>query len=242
MTTSPGTEITRRAALRVSSAAAACLVGATAPRARARPGQEDGFTEFCARWLEIAEDYIDRSAAGVAADEYLFRLCAALVRLGPDRIPGRQRTTWEGNGLRTGPVWGRGEIFVLELQLAPGAELKAHNHPAFNAVTMVASGDCMVRHLEPVGEAPDYRTRHRESFPLQETRAGLLKTGRVSHLSRSRDNIHWFQAGDEGATLVDFSMAFGGDPGDFSALELDPEPIDAARRIYEGFWIGNPYR
>ena len=250
MSESKNTMITRRAALSASTLATACLLSSTARLAREslarqdgeKPGEPSAFERFCGEWLDIAEDYPDRDPAEFSADAYLYRLCSAVSKLDVEHIPPRFKTGWNKDGLAAGPVWGKGAIFIVEQQLAPGAVLRAHNHPSFNAVTMVSKGDCYFRHFEPIGEAPSYRDELRKPFRLSETRAGILSVGRMSTLSRSRENIHWFQAGDDGATVIDFSMGFGGSSGDFSVLEFDPDPVDSVQRIYEGHWIGNPYR
>ena len=247
MTNIESAGITRRAALRASTATAACLLGSTVAMARAaQEGQQrkaaSRFQSLCQEWLAIAAEYPERGVAEFPADEYLFRLCAALTKLGGAGVPDPFKVGWDKDGLRAGPVWIEGEIFVVEQKLAPGTVLRAHNHPAFNGVSLVTAGDCEFRHFEPVGEVPDYRTGLGEHFHLRETRAGILGVGRMSSFSRTRENIHWFRAGDDGATIVDFSMSFGGSSGDFSALEIDLEPLDAERRLHEGCWIGNPYR
>jgi hypothetical protein len=243
-------KITRRAALRASTAASACVLGSSVALAReslaaqqgAPAGEPSSFEHFCEEWLAIAGDYPERGLTAFPADEYLYRLGAAVTKLEFGNIPTRLTAGGSEDGLTAGLMWAQAEIFIIEQHLDPGTVFRAHNHPAFNSVTMVTKGDCKFRHFEPVGEAPDYKRDLRKTFQLQETRAGILKVGRMSSLSRSRENIHWFQAGDDGATLLDFSMGFGGSSGDFSMLEFNPDPVDAEQRIYEGFWIGNPYK
>ena len=68
--------------------------------------------------------------------------------------------------------------------------------------------------------------------------------GRTSSLTRTRANIHWFQAGEDGARFLDFGVKFpdpGGGYRSFSALELDSEPVDRERRIHTARWLGNIY-
>ena len=79
-------------------------------------------------------------------------------------------------------------------------------------------------------------------FTVQRTRGGLLLPGRLSELTRTRDNIHTFRAGKDGATILDFTSTVGNSKTGFSALQIDTEPSDTFGRLYQARWLGNPYR
>lgn len=66
----------------------------------------------------------------------------------------------------------------------------------------------------------------------------------TSALSRTRNNMHWFQAGSKGAVLLDFGIRFGkpgGGPKVVSSVEFDDQPLDPNTRIHTAKWIGNIY-
>ena len=63
----------------------------------------------------------------------------------------------------------------------------------------------------------------------------------MSTLTRGRGNIHGFRAGPQGARFVDFGVHFrdpGPGPTAFSQLDIEPEPVDRARRVHMARWLG----
>lgn len=244
-----GVRVTRREAFRASGLLAGAMLGSAVIGSAAAGAQGadsnsadtegEAFEEFGKRWLELAEGLLAQSEPN--EDAYLYRLCSLLSDLPPAAIPNRMRTVWDGDGMKTGPAWVSTPVFAVELELEPGAVVRAHNHETYNNVTLGLEGDCRVRHFDTVGVVPDFRTELEQVFHLREMLSARLIPGRMSHLSRTRDNIHWFQAGEKGARLMDFTLGFGGDSG-FSAIELGADPVDARLGVYEAHWIGNPYK
>ena len=98
-----------------------------------------------------------------------------------------------------------------------------------------------MRHFEPQGKVPA-TTELEKEFLIRETQSCLLTKGRTSSLSRTRDNIHWFQAGENGAAFLDFGIKFKG-PGDGpkagSSLTFDADAVDSAKCIHRAKWLGD---
>ena len=65
--------------------------------------------------------------------------------------------------------------------------------------------------------------------------------GRLSELTMTRDNIHTFKAGEQGATILDFTAQVDDTETSFSALEIDAKPHDPLAALYRAKWLGNPY-
>lgn len=234
--------ITRRKSLQLAGWASSffCLQ----QLARGQAGKAGSpFDRFTDQWLSLHDEFL--ADAEPDEDRYLYRLCALIAAVGSGAVPARSRNSYEAEGLQSGPAYGQGPQFIVEFELAPGAIVRAHNHVGYNFVSAGSKGSCAFRHFEPVGPPPPVAGNLGKPFELLETRRGILTPGRLTSLSRTRDSIHWFQAGDEGATFLDFGTKLDG-PGagwkEFSALEFDPDPVDPERGIYEGYWIGNPFK
>jgi hypothetical protein len=258
----PGATPTRRRVLRAALALPAALSlgrlpgaqygkpkDAEAPQAEPPGSPEatplavpaDDLEAFYARWIPRARSLVREEQPRV--DSFLYELCADAVRRDPSFFPKRSMTIYSGNGMKTGPV-GRDDVFqLIEILLEPGTVLPAHNHVAYAFVTLCLEGEARVRHFEPEPGAPD-AMQLEQDFEVREVQEVLLRPGRVSTLTRTRANVHTITAGPEGARLLDFGLKFpsrGDGPIAFSALEVDPEPTDAARGAYTARWIGNIY-
>ncbi len=92
--------------------------------------------------------------------------------------------------------------------------------------------------------SPDGTEPH-AGVPVREVSSTVLLPGRTSSLTRTRANIHWFRAGEEGATFLDFGVKLadpGGGPRFVSSMEFDPTPLDPERRLHDARWLGNIYK
>ncbi len=238
-----GVTISRRLALQSTGWALGALWLPRLARAQSSGGNDPGFDRFAREWGELAEEMLSESQPD--EDRYVYRLSAMIAALGVERLPSRPRDTYANEGMRSGPSYGAGDNFLVEFELEPGAVIRAHNHVGYDFVSVGAKGECHYRHFEPLGTPPPISGGLHEPFELRESRRGILTAGRFSTLTRVRDGIHWFQAGENGATFFDFGTNLK-KPGDgwteFSVMEFDPEPIDREQGIYEGQWIGNPYK
>ncbi len=236
-TTGPGIRVTRRTVLQGAAVAA---IGALFGRA-ARAGDDAPVPDaqaFYDAWRALGAQLKSKSSD---EERYIWELQGLLARLGTAAMPRRQRVVFDQDGLKTGPAWFEGRIFVIELSMDPGAVIRPHNHPMHNVVTVGLAGACRYEHYEPVGKVPPQEpgTPH---FTVRRTRSGVLLPGRRSELTRVRDNIHTFRAGDQGATILDFTTTVGDETKHFSELDIDARPRDALAAQFEARWLGNPYR
>ncbi|MCK5942417.1 MAG: hypothetical protein KAI24_10640 [Planctomycetes bacterium] len=234
-----GVRVSRRIVLHGGLAATA--LGALSRLGDPSRPRRDDVAAFLQRWT-------DRSAELVAAerpneDAHLLALCAGLAELEPAAFPKRMRTTWDEGGMKSGPAHVAMPFLIVRFDLEPGVVIPAHNHVGYAFVSMGVAGEATVRHFEPEGAAPppdDLRT----GFRIRETQRRVLTAGRTTTLSRTRDNIHCFRAGENGATFLDFGIKFpdpGAGPKITSSLQFDDEPVDAARRVHTAKWLGNIY-
>ena len=90
-------------------------------------------------------------------------------------------------------------------KMAPGAVLKPHDHPGHVVVTLGLEGSARYAHYDLADEPPSKNDRS-TPFLVRETRTGILTPGCTTHLSRTRDNLHTFTAGPEGAVMVPLSL------------------------------------
>jgi hypothetical protein len=73
---------------------------------------------------------------------------------------------------------------------------------------------------------------------VRETRRQIVAPRRISTLSTTRDNIHYLEAGDDGARGLDITTGYGGS-GDFPFVAFQPDkPKDARKQLYEAVWTG----
>ena len=237
-----GITVTRRVALHSAWAVPALwMLSRTTARAAAG-GQAGAVEDFLQRWAETAPELL--AQGDVNEDALLHRLCGDLARLDPQGFPERAVASFERNGVKSGPVRAAMPFLVIQFDLEPGAVIPAHNHVGWSFVSMGVQGEVAVRHFEPEGDAPDPGKELEVEFRVREVASALLTAGKTSSLTRTRGNIHWFRAGEQGARFLDFGIQFP-DPGEgpkaFSAMDFDPEPVDAARRVHTARWIGNIY-
>ena len=133
----------------------------------------------------------------------------------------------------------RGSPFlVIHWKLAPRAILPAHCHPHTSVCTVGLAGEARLRSFEVHGSAPDFNTDASTRFRIRETKSEVMGPGRISTLSPSRNNIHCFEAGPDGARGIDITSPHGGD-GKFSFLTLDYDtPVDPEQRLFAATWTG----
>jgi PCO_ADO len=172
-------------------------------------------------------------------DEYLYRIGSLATRLKeiPDSALGSYKTVdprvWFGPSFRGSP------FFIIQWRMEPGAVLPPHNHPNASVCTLGFEGEVRLRNFEIIGEPPDYASRN--TFRVRETRNEMMSYGRINTLSPSRDNIHCFRVGKEGARGIDINTLHG-KTNNFSFLEMSEKPVDSERRIFEAAWtdLGRP--
>jgi hypothetical protein len=133
----------------------------------------------------------------------------------------------------------RGAPFVIiQWRMHPRAILPAHCHPRASVCTLGLEGEARLRNFEVEGSAPAFDSGSSETFLIRETHSQIIAPGRVSTISTVRDNIHYFEAGPDGARGIDITIPYGGD-GSFSFVGFAPDrPKDAGRRVFEATWTG----
>jgi predicted metal-dependent enzyme (double-stranded beta helix superfamily) len=226
-----GVHVERRDILRASLGALAALTLGWPRRvlSAAAGTSADGSWEALIRQVMPIAEALVRSHK---PDEegYLRRLASLAARLNaaPDAVFDPHMPVAGAYAYRQLP------LIVLQLRLAPGAEIPFHDHREYNGVLMVVSGEAQIRSFDIVqgwGVSPG-----RATFLIRETRSEVLAAREVSTLSRTRDNIHIVRAGDTGARLLDFFTLFQPD-GRSVYMKVDERPRDPGQRIYEASWM-----
>jgi len=188
--------------------------------------------DFLKQSVPIAQQLIADPAFSV--DEYLYRIGSLATRLKeiPDTALGPYKTVdprvWFWPSFRGSP------FFIIQWRMEPGAVLPPHNHPNASVCTLGFEGEVRLRNFEIIGESPDYASRN--TFRVRETRNEMMSHGRINTLSPSRDNIHCFRVGKEGARGIDINTLHG-KTNNFSFLDMSEKPVDSERRIFEAAWI-----
>ncbi len=233
----PGVRIERRAIFWAPLAVAAAVLRPAQP-ARADttvpPLDWDDFIRLCpADAAAFARD-----ASEIGQDAYLNRIAAWAVRL--KAAPETKLGAFAGLDPKVefGPSFRGVPFVVIQWRMAPHAILPAHCHPQASVCTVGIEGEARVRHFEVDGPAPAFDSGARTPFLMRETRSQIVAPRRISTLSSTRDNIHYFEAGDAGARGLDITTAYGGD-GSFSFVAFQPDkPKDSRKQLFEAVWTG----
>jgi len=210
------------------AAAQAATAGALTPLTRDELGE---------KWRALVKELAPLPKE--ADESYAAQLAGLIARTPIDALPKLDPLkARRAKGVMGGPSWFVMPCVTVEFRMDPGAVLRPHNHPPQVVVTLCAEGEASYRHFEIEGDAPPCTRIDGSTFEIRETRAGILKPGRTTALTRARDGIHGFVAGPEGARLVDFTVGLTADMETFSYVEVSDEPSDPARRIFEASWLG----
>jgi hypothetical protein len=193
--------------------------------------------EFLKQCVPIAKEmFKDSSAQG--QDAYLNRVASFAVRLraAPNTklfAFGKLNPKVEFNLSHKGFPF-----VVVQWRMHPRAILPAHCHPQTSVCTLGLEGETRLRNFEVHGKAPAFDSGSSQAFLIRETHSQILTPRRTSTLSPTRDNIHYFEAGADGARGIDITTAYGG-TGNFSFVAFDPDkPREAQQRIFEAAWTG----
>ncbi len=202
--------------------------------AAAPPLEWDDFIRLCpADAAEFAKD-----ASEIGQDTYLNRIASWAVRL--KSAPDTRMGAFQGLDPKVefGPSFRGVPFVVIQWRMAPHAVLPAHCHPQASVCTVGIEGEARVRHFEIHGEAPAFDSGAKTPFLIRETRSQIVAPRRISTLSATRDNIHYFEAGDAGARGLDITTGYGGD-GSFSFVAFRPDkPKDSKKQLFEAVWTG----
>lgn len=233
----PGVTIERRTIFWAPVAVAAAVLRTARPAraaTAATPLDWDHFIRLCP--ADAAEFAGDRSDIG--QDAYLHRVAAWAVRL--KAAPDTKLGAFAGLNPKVefGPSFRGVPFAVIQWRMAPRAVLPAHCHPQASVCTVGIEGEARLLHFEVHGPAPAFDSGDKTPFLMRETRSQVVTARRISTLSTTRDNIHYFEAGDSGARGLDITTAYGGD-GSFSFVAFPPDkPKDPANGLFEAVWTG----
>jgi hypothetical protein len=235
---SPGVVIDRRmfisAAVLASAAGSSVLASALAAEAPA----DNAFSSLMQRLQKIGAQLPAVSAAEQNA--YIYRLAATAMLV--DRFPMPKLEAYGKTAIEIGPL-GRTDpadrihgVALVAYRMAPGALLEPHNHPHYSVTTIGIEGEAEVRHFEPAQDAPPMTSRER--FVVRKTAQRVIRPGEASTLTPSRDNVHTFRAGPQGARLVDLFSIHGDDVG-FAYLNIAAQPTVSGGDTHVAQWIGD---
>lgn len=166
-------------------------------------------------------------------DEYLYRIGSLATRL--KEIPDTKLFPYTAVDPRVffAPSFRGSPFFIIQWRMEPGAVLPPHNHPNASVCTLGYEGEVRLRNFEVPSDVPEYASN--KTFRVRETHDEIITYGRINTLSPSRDNIHYFQAGREGARGIDITTMHG-KMAPFSFLKISEKPVDPERRTFEATW------
>lgn len=232
----------RRYFLRSSIASAAAMVALAASQnvfgqesmnTTAASGAELSWDSFLQESVPVAKQLFADPAFTV--DEYLYRIGSLATRV--REIPDTKLYPYTQVDSRVffAPSFRdkASPFFIIQWRLEPGAVLPPHNHPNASVCTLGYQGQVRLRNFEIEGEAAPYSEKR--SFRVRETHNEMMAPRRINTLSPTRDNIHCFQAGKEGARGIDISTLHG-TTNDFRFLEIAAKPIEPDGHIFEATW------
>ena len=163
-------------------------------------------------------------------DAYLMHLASLLCRIAPLPAQAQQESERPIQMKRRY----RGTHFAaIQIHMDEGAALPFHDHYEYNGAILGLEGTVHARNFEMVDA--DRRPPEDATFAIRETVRATLTPGRISTLSRRRDNIHDLRGGKGGGRLLDIFTFFPSSQGS-KYLEVEDEPIDADHRIYQARW------
>lgn len=186
-------------------------------------GEPASLTEFLASSETLAA--MLPAANRARQDAYVLAAASRALTAAPPSLPKMYPMT-PFDGVEIGPGGKPTIVAATFYRLAPGAVLPAHDHPSYSVATIGLTGEVAVRQFEVEGDMPPGSAR----FAVRETVRTLLRPGSVATLSPSRDNIHTFRAGPQGATFVDLSTPHG-EQNDFTYLQIDDAPRGGSDRF-----------
>ncbi len=232
----PGVTVERRGLFKIGGAAAALLLASPLLRGQEKvkkAAQKAGsgkisMAEFVAEAEPLAKELVDADEPN--EDAYLMHLASLLCKL--DNAP-----AFEGRGGERPVQMSRNHrsphFAVMQIKMAEGSSLPFHDHYEYNGVILGLEGAVKVRSFEMVGE--ELRPGRDEKFEIRETATATLTKGRLSTLSRTRDNIHDLRGGEGGGRVLDI-FTFFPDNGGSKYMEVEDEPVDAERKVYKASW------
>jgi hypothetical protein len=219
--------IVERRALLLLGGASALFLGC----AQAHAAASDG--ETYANFLRSAAESLAAllpATTPAQQDEYIYTAAAKARRATGIPFPEGMKET----GLDIRPIDKTKVFSVVAYRAAPGVIQMPHNHPGYSVATMGIEGAVRVSYFEHDGVPPPYSIR--EPFRVRKTTERWLKPRDITTLTPSRDNIHTFEAGPNGARWIDINTLLLPQAGDFSYMRLTPAASERTGELYDARW------
>lgn len=247
---SPGVVVERRTILRLglSAAGLAALgglaLGGCASGSRSRAGGESGRGQAAASADEFVAAVMPQARALISApapdeEAYLAAVTTLLSRVEP---PPAWRLSPTGMGWDIDNIAYYPPIVLMQIKMAPKSVIHLHDHRHYNGVLLATAGAARCRNfdiVQPDGKRLDIAAGEvpakGEDFLIRQNADTVLRSRQLSTLTRDRDNIHHIEAGDEGATLVDFFTHFSPKARSFE-LAWDAKAYDEAKGLFKVAW------
>ncbi len=248
----PGVTITRRRILQVGLAgalgvSAAGLLAGCATRART-----NGTSESDAKPMTIDQlmaDLRPRAQKMIASDNpdeasYLSAVSMLLARYQPEE-PWRLRDPGQ-RGFSINTLGWMPPVVVFDIRMEPGSTIHLHDHRHYNGVLQCLEGEVRCRNFDIVtdatqpgapaldiaaGEVPPVG----QDFLIRQNADTVLTRGKLSTLSRDRDNIHHVEAGPDGCKLADVFTYFRREARSYE-LAWDAQPTTRNGDTYKVAW------
>lgn len=204
-------------------------------RAAVHETESLGYDEFLALAVPLARELVTHSSR-YGEDRYLLTLAALAVRLQGVDEPALRRVNEESEpahwiGANDAPD--DCPFTVLHWKLAPGAVVRPHPHTYGSVVTLGLEGEARIANHETV-EPPDYDGTG--TFLLRRVHDQILRPHDVNLVPLQHGFIHGFVAGPDGARGLDITTRVRDRQPNLS-VDIDTQPVDAARALFEGRWI-----
>lgn len=232
----PGVRLSRRHIFKVATVVGAGAVLPSAAWANSPSGKDGkGIPSLAPLSFEQILEQLKPLSKQLIADKqpnedaYLHTIAALLSRLSP--VP---ETESSGRGrLKMKALAKYRPLVVYQIDMEPGAKIRLHDHRFYNGVLFGVEGAADVRNFD-LYQRDDIPPKG-EEFLIRETQRLELTKGRISTLSRRRDNIHEVVAGSKGARLLDVFTYFSGTAGSHY-LHFDDKPTKDDPRLYPVMW------
>ena len=250
---SPGVVVERRTILRFGVAtagfAAVSGLGLAGCASRAKnsgsPANTRGTKPACAASAdEFVAAVMPQARALIAApapdeEAYLAAVTALLARV---ESPPTWRASPAGRDWSMDTIAYYPPIVLMQIKMAPRSVIHLHDHRHYNGVLLATQGAARCRNfdiVQPDGKRLDIAAGEvpgkGEDFLIRQNADTVLRPRQLSTLARDRDNIHHVEAGDEGATLVDFFTHFSPKARSYE-LSWDGKAYDEAKGLYKVAW------
>jgi hypothetical protein len=221
-----GVSVERRALLLLGGASVAFF---GCRNARAAALEDETYASFLRSAAEALGALLPATTPS-QQDEYIYTAAAKVRRAAAVPFPEGMKDT----GLDIRPIDKTRVFSVVAYRAAAGIIQPPHNHPGYSVATLGYEGAVRVSYFEHDGIPPPYSIR--EPFRIRKTSERWLRPRDIATLTPSRDNIHTFEAGPNGARWIDINTELAPGSGDFSYMRLIPTASNRVGDLYQARW------